>query len=217
MDGRIGLGKPKRHGDDVHPVLLASPFDGLGHRIFAFGERERVRVGGNAGDVDFGERSGLHQELGHQASVAERIDAAASINFNINITRFVGGGAARGGDKVNKDPGYDNHAQMSRQDPSGEAYHELEMLVHDAYAICARSFASCKTCPPLSPESLQLVEDEASRFDVWAANTGSCRDPSLSSSLDHRLRNSPSTQEMVVLLLRAVRVNLDYGMRITSL
>lgn len=119
--------------------------------------------------------------------------------------------------KVNKDPGYDNHAQMSRQDPSGEAHHELEMLVHDAYAICARSFASCKTCPPLSPESLQLVEDEASRFDVWAANTGSCRDPSLSSSLDHRLRNSPSTREMVVLLLRAVRVNLDYGMRITSL
>jgi len=98
----------------------------------------------------------------------------------------------------------DNHEQS-----------ELEMLVYDAYANCVRSFASCKACTHLPPESLQIVEDEKSRFDVWAVNTGSCLDPSLSSSLDQRLRNSPQTREMVVLLLRAVRVNLDYGMCIT--
>ena len=95
---------------------------------------------------------------------------------------------------------------------SVDAHHELEMLIHDAYTNCRRSFASCKVCAHLPPDSLQLVHDEADRFDIWATNTGSCLDSSLSSSLDHRLRNSPGTREMVVLLLRAVRVNLDYGM-----
>ncbi|KAK0612122.1 hypothetical protein B0T14DRAFT_608066 [Immersiella caudata] len=105
---------------------------------------------------------------------------------------------------------------MSRQGLVGdsEVHDELEMLVYEAYAMCARSFAACKACPHLPRESLELVEDEASRFEVWATNTGSCRDPSLSSSLDYRLRNSPKTREMVVLLLRAVRVNLDYATRI---
>ena len=102
------------------------------------------------------------------------------------------------------------HPEASVRD---SAHHDsLEMLVYEAYAMCARSFASCKACPHLPRGLLQLVEDEASRFEVWATNTGSCRDPSVSSSLDYRLRNSPRTREMVVLLLRAVRVNLDYGM-----
>ena len=108
-------------------------------------------------------------------------------------------------------------SMVSRHDSSGEAHQELEMLVHDANTNCVRSFASCKACIHLSPDSLRLVEDEASRFDVWATNSGSCLDPSLSSSLDHRLRNSHGTREVVVLLLRAVRVNLDYGMCSTSL
>lgn len=86
-----------------------------------------------------------------------------------------------------------------------------ETVVHDAYLSCLRSFASCKNCPHLSQASQLMVEDEANRFDVWAVNTGSCLEPSVSSSLDHRLRNSHTAREMVVLVLRAIRVNLDYG------
>ncbi|KAK4161715.1 hypothetical protein QBC43DRAFT_323136 [Cladorrhinum sp. PSN259] len=97
---------------------------------------------------------------------------------------------------------------------SVDAHNEIEMLIHDAYTNCVRSFASCKACAHLPPDSLQLVHDEANRFDIWATNTGSCLNSSLSSSLDHHLRNSPGTREMVVLLLRAVRVNLDYASRI---
>jgi len=86
-----------------------------------------------------------------------------------------------------------------------------EIVVYNAYLLCLGSFSSCRTCPHLSKASQQGVEEEAGRFDVWAINTGSCLDPSFSSSLDHSLRNSHSTREMVVLLLRAIRVNLDYG------
>lgn len=94
---------------------------------------------------------------------------------------------------------------------SVDAHQEIEMLIHDAYTNCIRSFSSCKVCPHLAADSLELVHDEANRFEIWGTNTGSCLHPSLSSSLDHRLRNSPGTREMVVLLLRAIRVNLDYG------
>ncbi|KLU86583.1 hypothetical protein MAPG_05595 [Magnaporthiopsis poae ATCC 64411] len=51
----------------------------------------------------------------------------------------------------------------------------------------------------------------SNRFDVWAVNTGSHLNPSISSSLDHRLRNSNETRDKVILVLRAIRINLDYG------
>jgi hypothetical protein len=86
------------------------------------------------------------------------------------------------------------------------------VTVHEAYLRCIYSFESCKICPHLSEGSRQLVEDEMGRFEVWAVNIGAALDPLVLSSLDNRLRNSNNTREMVVLLLRALRVNLDYGM-----
>jgi hypothetical protein len=89
-----------------------------------------------------------------------------------------------------------------------------EMSIYEGYVRCVHSFRSCHQNPHLA--DLSLIDDEEGRFNVWATNIGSSRDISVSSSLDYRLRNSAKTQEMVLLLLRVLRVNLDYGSSLTS-
>ncbi|RFN44923.1 tetratricopeptide repeat domain-containing protein [Fusarium flagelliforme] len=89
-----------------------------------------------------------------------------------------------------------------------------ELMINDVYLQCLDSFMACSDCLHLSAASRQLVNDERSRFKIWAANIGAHLDPSVSSSLDHRLRNSERTKTSVTLLLRVMRVNIDYATRI---
>lgn len=88
---------------------------------------------------------------------------------------------------------------------------DTELLIHEAYGRCLNSFICCRNCVHLSEASRRMVADEMSRFMIWAANIGAHLDWSISSSLDHRLRNSERARTSVTLLLRVLRVNIDYG------
>ncbi|KAG8422124.1 hypothetical protein J3459_010709 [Metarhizium acridum] len=95
---------------------------------------------------------------------------------------------------------------------AGEEAHET--LIYEAYLSCINLFASCKACVSLSKISQQRLDDEMLRFHIWASNIGSSLDSSMTSSLDHRLRNSGKTRNAIVMLLRVLRANLDYTTRI---
>jgi hypothetical protein len=102
------------------------------------------------------------------------------------------------------------YVTMSDVDTKGTEQDD-ELIINDVYLQCLDSFMSCSDCLHLSAASRQLVNDEMSRFKIWAANIGAHLDSSIFSSLDHRLRNSEKTKTSVILLLRVIRVNIDYG------
>lgn len=54
-----------------------------------------------------------------------------------------------------------------------------------------------------------MFEDQLGRFNVWALNIDAFS--SSRASLESRLKGSDSARSMVVQLLRALKMNLDYG------
>lgn len=77
-------------------------------------------------------------------------------------------------------------------------------VIHQAALDCIAAFRSC-----IAATSRYEFEDQMGRFKLWAINIDVFS--SSRRSLDGRLKNNVSTRNMVLQLLRALQLNLDYG------
>lgn len=75
--------------------------------------------------------------------------------------------------------------------------------IYTAFLNCLVVFQRCLRNPDLNS-----YEDQLARYKLWASNINAS---SVSRhSLDNRLKNSAGTRNMIVQLLRALQVNLEY-------
>jgi hypothetical protein len=75
--------------------------------------------------------------------------------------------------------------------------------IYKASSDCLLAFQKC-----LHNSGLYSYEDQLGRFNLWAANINVFS--SSRASLDNRLKTSDGTRDMIVQLLRALQMNLEY-------
>lgn len=75
--------------------------------------------------------------------------------------------------------------------------------IYKASSDCLQAFQKC-----LRNSNLDSYEDQLGRFNLWAANINAFS--SSRTSLDNRLKGSDGTRNMIVQLLQALRINLEY-------
>lgn len=76
--------------------------------------------------------------------------------------------------------------------------------IYNAAKECESLFRECSLHPDLAD-----FEDQLGRFNVWAAKIKAL--DSSRASLDHRLRESRDTQDLVCRLLEVLQMNLRCG------
>lgn len=75
--------------------------------------------------------------------------------------------------------------------------------IADVAVSCRRSFDKCLSpAVPLSAREKSLVEDQLARFSLWTSNIGTFAPGR--ASMDHRLREAPEVQAVVIGLLEAL-------------
>jgi hypothetical protein len=81
--------------------------------------------------------------------------------------------------------------------------------IADIAASCRRSFEkSLSSTAPLSAREKSLVEDQLARFSLWTSNIGTFAPGR--ASMDHRLREAPEVQAVVIGLLEALNDRVEH-------
>ncbi|KAI4859353.1 hypothetical protein F4820DRAFT_453963 [Hypoxylon rubiginosum] len=92
---------------------------------------------------------------------------------------------------VAADPNYQSHATAA-----------------ESAGSCLRSFQECvQRAASIHPRELSLVEDQLARFSIWIANIKVFA--SGRASLDHRLREAPDVQDIVIGLFEALAFRIQ--------
>lgn len=82
--------------------------------------------------------------------------------------------------------------------------------------ICLLSFETCLVqVIHLDDQSQSLIENEFARFSVWTSNIGVFATGR--ASMDHRLREAPDVQKLVLGLLDVLRRRIDKCMWLSPL
>ncbi|XXG96335.1 hypothetical protein Hte_002617 [Hypoxylon texense] len=85
--------------------------------------------------------------------------------------------------------------------------HQSQAKAAERAGSCLRSFQECvQRAVSIHPRELSLVDDQLARFSAWTANMQVFS--SGRASLDHRLREAPDVQDVVVGLLEAVAIRV---------
>lgn len=83
-----------------------------------------------------------------------------------------------------------------------------DVTVKDGAQSCMDSFHRClQKAGAIHPRELSLVEDQHTRFAVWAANMNVLS--AGKGSLDHRLREAVDVKDIVVGLLQALELRIQ--------
>jgi hypothetical protein len=76
---------------------------------------------------------------------------------------------------------------------------------------CFISFNEClRQIAPLDPQKQSLIENEFARLSIWTSNIGVFA--SGRASMDHRLREAPDVQRLVIGLLKLINGRIEQCM-----